>query len=220
LRNLVSGNGYSDQTGTTVTNFGIGLTVAGSNDNLIEDNNAVGNANGIYLGPPTIGNIVRGNVITGNPPIQVSNSIPSTSGVDIRNLSAAGANTFTDNLCVTSTNAPCPGTRRKVISIPSVVSLTFDVVRVRPGGSFTAALSGNNLTDKTFFDVRFRRPGSTTDEVTFNWQQGLSVRTSVPADTALGDWIITGIRAHQDGDDHSGPFDPVSAVLSVIVIPF
>jgi hypothetical protein len=52
---------------------------------------------------------IRGNVVVGNPPIQVSTAVPGSVGVDIWNLSASGATTFDKNLCTTSINAPCPG---------------------------------------------------------------------------------------------------------------
>jgi parallel beta-helix repeat protein len=220
LRNVLSGNGYSDQAGSNLANFGIGLVAPGSNDNLIEGNSAVGNANGIFLAAPTTGNVIRGNTVTGNPPIQVTNSIPDTTGVDIRNLSAAGANMFTNNLCVTALNAPCPGLPPAVVSFPAALSLTLDTSNIRAGGIFTATFSGNNLTDSTFFDIRFRRPGSTTDEVTTNWQQGLSAGHSLAAGTATGNWIITGVRAHQDSSDQSGPFAPVSATLTLLTSLF
>lgn len=105
VRNETSGNGYVNPPGAP--DFGIGL-LATSNGNLVKENSAVGNTNGIFLTPATSGNVVRGNIVAGNPPIQVSNSFLTFTGVDIRNLSPAGANTFEDNLCATSLNAPCP----------------------------------------------------------------------------------------------------------------
>jgi hypothetical protein len=54
------------------------------------------------------GNLIRRNLIVGNPPVQVSVENPSTSGVDIKNEAPAGANTFQDNICLTSVNGPCP----------------------------------------------------------------------------------------------------------------
>ncbi len=45
----------------------------------------------------------------GNPGVEASVDHPSaTSGFDLRNLAAAGANTFHANICLTSVNAPCP----------------------------------------------------------------------------------------------------------------
>lgn len=100
--NETSGNGYAEP----ADDYGIGI-VEGHN-NLIEANTAMGNTNGIALFPDTTGTVVRGNVIVGNPPIQVSVSLPMTAGVDILNLSPRGTSTFERNLCLTSINAPCP----------------------------------------------------------------------------------------------------------------
>ena len=68
----------------------------------------VGNSNGIHLAAGVQGNIIRGNIVVGNPPIQVAVDHSSTGGADIHNLSAAGANTFAENICLTGVNAPCP----------------------------------------------------------------------------------------------------------------
>jgi parallel beta-helix repeat protein len=116
MRNEVSGNGYADPPGAP--DFGIGI-LNGSSNNVVKENSAVGNANGILIGAASggfgnpSGNIVRENIIVGNPPIQVSNSFPAFTGVDIRDLSPSGANTFENNLCLTYSGAgpaPCPNT--------------------------------------------------------------------------------------------------------------
>ena len=66
-----------------------------------------------------------------------------------------------------------------------------------------------------YFDVRFRGPGSETDQVSLNWQQGTSARHTVPAGTEVGTWIVTGIRAHEGVSDQGGEFVPVSASIIV-----
>jgi parallel beta-helix repeat protein len=104
-RNVVSGNGYALE---TPGNFGINIRGIG---NLIEENVVVGNTNGIRVSAAAHDNVVRRNVITGNPPIQVSLSFPTSGGVDILDLSPAtvGRNTFEDNLCLTSNvSGLCP----------------------------------------------------------------------------------------------------------------
>ena len=53
------------------------------------------------------------------------------------------------------------------------------------------------MTDETYFDVRFRYSGIDTDQVALNWQRGLSAAHSVPIDTLMGTWGITGVRPHQ-----------------------
>jgi parallel beta-helix repeat protein len=88
-------------------NFGIGLVSATDTDNTIEDNEIVGNTNGIFLSTGVQGNTIRGNMILGNPPRQVVADHAANSGYDIKNMSA-GANTFDGNVCVTGLNAPCP----------------------------------------------------------------------------------------------------------------
>jgi hypothetical protein len=97
-----------------------------------------------------------------------------------------------------------------------VISLTFDSAMVSArSGSFGATFSGTNLSDRTYFDVRFRRPGELTDQVALNWQQGTFARHTIPEGTAPGNWIVTGVRAHQDVNDGTGAFVPLSTTLNV-----
>ena len=203
-----------------ISNFGIGV-LAGS-ENVIEENIVTGNVTGIRVQAAATGNIFRGNVIAGNPPILVSNNVPenAASGFDIMNLSAEGANTFENNTCITSINAPCGKLKSEADAFLVIKGVGFDFPRVRRGGSVTVTFSGNNLTSTIYFDIRFRAPGAAADEVAFNWQQGPSAPHAVPQTTALGDWTITGVRAHADANDHTGPFVPVQATFSVFVSPF
>lgn len=90
--------------------FGVGLN-GNSSGNVIEENAIVGNTNGVYIGAMAAGNLIRRNVIAGNPPVQLTATFGAFGGVDIRDLSPAGANTFEENLCVTyfgAGPAPCP----------------------------------------------------------------------------------------------------------------
>jgi hypothetical protein len=113
--NVYSGNGSLPPTflsGATSNNFGVGL-VGTSKDNLIEKNKIGGNLNGVLIMASTQGgNIIRRNIIAGNPPVQVSNAFGASVGADIRDLSTPGANTFEDNQCLTYMGsmepAPCP----------------------------------------------------------------------------------------------------------------
>jgi len=77
-------------------------------NNVVEDNIASGNTNGIVLNVDSQGNVIRRNLFIGNPPVQVSVDSPSTIGWDIKNEAAPGANTFRGNICLTAVNAPCP----------------------------------------------------------------------------------------------------------------
>lgn len=106
-RNVFGGNGF---VGPPNNDFGVGL-VGTSSGNLIEENTMAGNTNGVLVQPGAADNIVRRNIIVGNPPVQVSATFGDFGGVDIQDLAPAGANTFEDNLCVTysgASAAPCP----------------------------------------------------------------------------------------------------------------
>ena len=71
------------------------------------------------------------------------------------------------------------------------------------------------MTDETYFDVRFRYPGSDRDEVVLNWQRGLFAEHAVPTNTITGTWGITGVRPHLNFADHSSEFVFVSIELRV-----
>jgi parallel beta-helix repeat protein len=101
--NETGGNGYADP----ADDHGIGI--GSGNNNVIEANTAIGNTNGIIVFPAATNTLVRLNVVVGNPPIQVSVSLPTSTGFDILNLSASGTNTFDRNVCITAVGAPCPG---------------------------------------------------------------------------------------------------------------
>ena len=96
----------------------------------------------------------------------------------------------------------------------TVTSITFDVAVVRIGASFTATIAGSNL-GGMYFDVQVRPPGSAADIVVLNWQTGTTESHSVQAGIDIGTWIVTGVRAHQDPEDHTGGFVPVSATITV-----
>jgi hypothetical protein len=115
------------------------------------------------------------------------------------------------------------GRGRQVLSInpaatplPTVTGLTVSPPTVKPGGSYTTTVVGSNVTDKTYFDVLFRAPGSTVDVEAFNWQQGPVATHAVAADTPLGVWTISGIRFHENANDHfTGAYVPLSVQISV-----
>ena len=79
--------------------------------------------NGIFLTAGVQGNAIRGNIIVGNPPVQVAVDHTANSGFDIKNLADAGANTFEGNVCVTSINAPCPSTGPSFTASPNPIPI-------------------------------------------------------------------------------------------------
>ena len=93
-------------------NFGLGLFGL-SQYNLIESNKLAGNINGVYLGGGgnVIGNVIRRNVILGNPPAEAVREFGVSIGADIQDQSTPGANIFEDNGCLTYAGggpSPCP----------------------------------------------------------------------------------------------------------------
>jgi parallel beta-helix repeat protein len=118
--NRLSGNGYSAQG----NNFGIGLENTGTNDNIVEDNTVIGNTNGLYMTAGVQGNIIRRNLLEGNPPVQVAVDHTGNMGVDIKNLADAGTNTFVANICGTSINAPCPSVGPSLTASPNPIPVT------------------------------------------------------------------------------------------------
>lgn len=99
--NAAQGNGYAEPS----DDFGIGL-IGTSSGNVVEQNNVSGNTNGIYIASGAVDNVIRENVVLGNPAIQSAR--PNVQAVDILNLAPEGRTTFERNVCVTSLNAPCP----------------------------------------------------------------------------------------------------------------
>jgi parallel beta-helix repeat protein len=91
---------------------------------VIENNTVVGNTNGIILVPGAERNVIRRNVVAGNPAVQVAVDHVSNSGVDIRNLSGSDTNTFQANVCLTSVNAPCPALGPSLTASPNPILLT------------------------------------------------------------------------------------------------
>ena len=114
--NETGGNGYA--TGTA-DNFGIG--VLSGNNNLVEENSANGNSNGIVIFAAATNTRVRRNVAVGNAPIQQAVAVNGRGGVDIWDQSpAANNNLLTGNVCLTAINAACP-------------SVSADAVPRKPG---------------------------------------------------------------------------------------
>jgi parallel beta-helix repeat protein len=106
------------------SNFGIGLPAAIDTGNIVEENTILGNTNGIFLAPGVKGNFFRGNLVVGNPPVQVSVDNASSSGVDVKNLADPGANAFEGNVCGTAINAPCPSVGPSLTASPNPIPVT------------------------------------------------------------------------------------------------
>jgi hypothetical protein len=91
----------------TNSNFGIGIL--NGNNNLVEENTAIGNINGIIVGITATDTVIRSNVAMGNPPVQVSVGVPGSTGADIWDASVGRTTKYDRNVCATGINAPCDG---------------------------------------------------------------------------------------------------------------
>lgn len=113
--NTYNGNGAatSKNAGSTNSNnFGLGL-IGTSEGNLVEKNKIGGNINGLLISSPRP-NVIRRNLIAGNPPTQVSKDFGKAIGADIQDATTAGTvSDFAENYCLTYAGnlnpAPCPG---------------------------------------------------------------------------------------------------------------
>jgi hypothetical protein len=110
-RNQFSGNG---SVGPPSNDFGVGL-VGNSSGNVIEDNSIGGNVNGVLIQANAVDNVIRRNVIAGNPPSQLSRTSGPLVGFDVKDEStvadSGSRNTFERNWCVSYSGpgpAPCP----------------------------------------------------------------------------------------------------------------
>jgi parallel beta-helix repeat protein len=168
--NRLSGNGYSAQQ----NNFGIGLENAGTNDNIVEDNTVIGNTNGLYMTAGVQGNIIRRNLLEGNPPVQVAVDHSANIGFDIKNLADPGANIFVGNICATSLNAPCPSVGPSLNADPNPIPVTGSAIQ----GSTT---------------ISWNAPGADVIEIHISSPDGkLFTRMGFRGSVQTGAWVADG----------------------------
>jgi hypothetical protein len=94
--------------------------------------------------------------------------------------------------------------------------LTLSTSTTIVGSTYVATVAGSNLGAQTYVDIRVNPPGSSAPIVANNWQTGASAPHSVVTGTPSGMWTITGVRVHQDPNNHTGSFVTVSAPLTVM----
>ena len=70
------------------------------------------------------GNIIRRNLVVGNPPVQMAVDHAANVGYDIKNKASVGANVFHNNVCLTSLNAPCPALAPFLTASPNPIPVT------------------------------------------------------------------------------------------------
>src|SRR5258707_8582710 len=106
------GNGSLDYPNGNV-DFGIGFE-GSSRENLVEDDNIGGNTNGVLFFNTSSDNIVRRNIIAGNPAAQVIKTFflanQHCADIAFRPTFAGANNAFKDNFCLTYIHGACPAT--------------------------------------------------------------------------------------------------------------
>ena len=118
-KSTIYGNGSVDYANGNV-DFGVGFE-GSSSENRVEGNDIGGNTNGILFFNTSSNNVVRRNVIAGNPAAQVIKTFTAANqqGADIafRSSFTGANNEITDNFCLTyiqgagPATAPCPNIR-------------------------------------------------------------------------------------------------------------
>lgn len=193
--NRLSGNGYSAQQ----NNFGIGLENTGTNDNIVEDNTVIGNTNGLYMTAGVQGNIIRRNLLEGNPPVQVAVDHAVNAGFDIKNLADAGANTFVGNICVTSLNAPCPSVGPSLTASPNPIPVTGSAIQ----GSTT---------------ISWNAPGAEVVEIRIGSPDGkLFTRMGHRGSLQTGTWVADGMTFYLQDVTGGQPLTSDSTLATLVV---
>jgi hypothetical protein len=98
---------------------------------------------------------------------------------------------------------------------PIVLGGKATPVKVRIGHQYNMTFSGKGLTSELYFDIRYMAPNMSVEQIALNWQYGTSLPHSVDSSMPLGEWLITGVRAHYDSFYHDGAFNPVQIRVEV-----
>jgi hypothetical protein len=103
----------------------------------------------------------------------VQTGFPSTGLSNLKVVSLALAHGKQNTLFAIAEGGLLNGTVRcqlfKVTDTSLITTnIQLDPASIRAGSSFTATFSGTNLTDETYFDIRFRSPGNNTDSRWFS----------------------------------------------------
>ena len=181
------------------SNFGIGLPAAIDTGNIVEENTILGNTNGIFLAAGVKGNFFRGNIVIGNPPVQVSLDSASSGGVDVKNLADDGANSFEGNVCGTSVNAPCPSTGVSFSADPNPI-----------------AVAGNTLVGQT--TIRWNAPDARVVEIHVGSPTGpLLAQQGNRGSIQTGLWVSDGLTFYLQDVTDGKPLASDYTLATVVV---
>lgn len=182
-----------------MNNFGIGLPAAVDTDNIIEDNEIVGNSNGIFITSGVQGNTFRRNTILGNPPVQIAVDHTTNPGFDIKNLGDNGVNTFEGNLCMTSVNAPCAAIGPSLTANPNPIPVAAG-----------AALGTTN--------INWNAPDAEVIEIHIGSPNGaLFISGSNRGSAATGPWVPDGMTFYLQDVTGGKPLTSDHTLASLVV---
>src|SRR5262245_10639031 len=160
----------------------------------------VGNTNGLFLTATVQGNVIRRNVIIGNPPVQMGLDHTANTGFDIKNLAQPGQNSFTGNVCLTAMNAPCPA--------PFELSLTASPNPI--------PVVGNAVLGKT--TISWMAPGVEAVEVRIGSPNGaLFVSGSSRGSAQTGLWVPEGMTFYLQDVSGGKPLTDENTLATVVV---
>ena len=145
------------------------------------------------------GTVVRRNLFIGNPPVQVSVDHTSSSGLDIKNLAGIGTNTFTGNVCLTATNAPCPALQPTLTASPNPIPVTGSAIVGMTTISWTA-------------------PGAEAIEIHISSPDGVLFGTGGNRGSAqTGVWVSDGLTFYLQDVSGGKPLTPENTLATVVI---
>jgi cytochrome c551/c552 len=131
--------------------------------------------------------------------VQVSTDNPTGSGLDIKNLTPAGANAFVGNTCVTAVNAPCPSVGPSLTASPNPIPVAAGSI----AGQTTLSW---NAPDAQFIEIHLGSPNGQL--FTFMGNRG-SIQT--------GPWVADGTTFYLQ-DVTGGNPRTVDYTLAMLVV--
>jgi len=154
----------------------------------------------LFLTATVQGNVIRRNLIIGNPPVQMGLDHTANKGFDIKNLSPPGQNSFTGNVCLTAMNAPCPA--------PFESSLTASPNPIPVTG---AAILGMTT-------ISWMAPGVESIEVRIGSPNGVLFDSGGNRGSAqTGLWVLDGMTFYLQDVSNGKPLTAENTLATVVV---
>jgi hypothetical protein len=145
------------------------------------------------------GNFFRGNLVIGNPPVQVSLDNTSSGGLDIKNQADPGANAFEGNVCGSAINAPCSAVAPSLTASPNPIPVT--------GNSIVGQTTLNwNAPDAQVIEIHIGSPNGTL--LTAQGNRG-SIQTGV--------WVSDGLTFYLQDVSGGNPLTSDYTLATLVV---